>query len=101
MPVINENGKVYIFKIKPGIYFTDDPAFKSKRRELVAEDYIYSIKRILDPKNHAPSFSFIDNKLVGANALVDQAKKTGTFNYDAKIDGVKALDKYTIQFTLM
>ena len=100
MPVIKENGKVYIFKIKPDIYFTDDPAFKSKRRELVAEDYIYSIKRILDPKNHAPSFSFIDNKLVGANALVDQAKKTGTFNYDAKIEGVKALDKYTIQFKL-
>ena len=31
---------------------------------------------------------------------MDQAKKTGTFNYDAKIDGVKALDKYTIQFKL-
>lgn len=100
LPVIEKNGQVYIFKIKPGIYFTDDPAFKGKRRELVAEDYVYSIKRILDPKNHAPSFSFIDNKLVGANALVDQAKKTGTFNYDAKIDGVKALDKYTIQFKL-
>lgn len=100
LPVIEKNGQVYIFKIKPWIYFTDDPAFKGKRRELVAEDYVYSIKRILDPKNHASAFSFIDNKIVGANALVDQAKKTGTFNYDAKIDGVKALDKYTIQFTL-
>lgn len=100
LPVIEKNGQIYIFKIKPGIYFTDDPAFKGKRRELVAEDYVYSIKRILDPKNHASAFSFIDNKIVGANALVDQAKKTGTFNYDAKIDGVKALDKYTIQFTL-
>ena len=38
--------------------------------ELVAEDYVYSIKRILDPKI-MPSFSFIDNKLVGANALVE------------------------------
>ncbi|ENX42693.1 ABC transporter substrate-binding protein [Acinetobacter sp. NIPH 2100] len=100
LPVIEKNGQVYIFKIKPGIYFTDDPAFKGKRRELVAEDYVYAIKRILDPKNHAPSFSFIDNKIVGANALVDQAKKTGTFNYDAQIAGIKALDKYTIQFTL-
>lgn len=100
LPVIEKNGQVYIFKIKPGIYFTDDPAFKGKRRELVAEDYVYSIKRILDPQNHASAFSFIDNKIVGANALVDQAKKTGAFNYDAKIDGVKALDKYTIQFTL-
>lgn len=100
LPVVEKNGQIYIFKIKPGIYFTDDPAFKGKRRELVAEDYVYSIKRILDPKNHASAFSFIDNKIVGANALVEQAKKTGKFNYDAKIEGIKALDKYTIQFTL-
>jgi ABC-type transport system substrate-binding protein len=100
LPVIEKNGQVYTFKIKPGIYFTDDPAFKGKRRELVAEDYVYAVKRILDPKNHAPSFSFIDNKLLGANALVEQANKTGRFDYDAKIEGVKALDKYTIQFKL-
>ena len=100
MPVIKENGKVYIFKIKPGIYFTDDPAFKGQRRELIAEDYVYSVKRILDPKNHSSSYAFIDQKIVGANALVEQAKQTGRFNYDAKIEGVKALDRYTLQFTL-
>lgn len=100
MPVIKENGKVYIFKIKPSIYFTADPAFKGQRRELIAEDYVYSVKRILDPKNHSSSYAFIDQKIVGANALVEQAKQTGRFNYDAKIEGVKALDRYTLQFTL-
>ncbi len=100
MPVIKENGKVYIFKIKPGIYFTADPAFKGQRRELIAENYVYSVKRILDPKNHSSSYAFIDQKIVGANALVEQAKQTGRFNYDAKIEGVKALDRYTLQFTL-
>lgn len=100
MPVIKENGKVYIFKIKPGIYFTADPAFKGQRRELIAEDYVYSVKRILDPKNHSSSYAFIDQKIVGANALVEQAKQTGRFNYDAKIEGVKALNRYTLQFTL-
>ncbi|MDR7655609.1 ABC transporter substrate-binding protein [Acinetobacter junii] len=100
MPVIKENGKVYIFKIKPGIYFTADPAFKGQRRELIAEDYVYSVKRILDPKNHSSSYAFIDQKIVGANALVEQAKQTGRFNYDAKIEGVKALDRYTLQLTL-
>ncbi len=47
---MEQDSKVYILKIKPGIYFTNDPAFKGKRRELVAEDYVYTIKRILDPK---------------------------------------------------
>ncbi len=35
LPKVEQDGKVYIFKIKPGIYFTNDPAFKGKRRELV------------------------------------------------------------------
>ncbi len=101
MPKIEQDGKVYTFKIKQGIYFTDDPAFKGKRRELTAQDYIYSIQRISDPKNVSPTFSFIDGKIVGLNQLVDSAKKSGKFNYDAPIAGVKALDKYTLQFTLM
>ena len=100
MPKVEQEGKVYTFKIKPGIYFTADPAFKGKRRELIAEDYVYSIKRILDPKNHAPSISFINGKLVGADDVVAQAKKTGKFNYDASIAGLKALDRYTLRFTL-
>ena len=100
LPKVEQEGKVYTFKIQPGIYFTDDPAFKGKRRELTAQDYIYSIQRISDPKNVSPTFSFIDGKIVGLNQLVDSAKKTGKFNYDAPIPGVKALDKYTLQFTL-
>ncbi|RZG75413.1 ABC transporter substrate-binding protein [Acinetobacter sp. WCHAc060025] len=100
LPKIEQDGKVYTFKIKQGIYFTDDPAFKGKRRELTAQDYIYSIQRISDPKNVSPTFSFIDGKIVGLNQLVDSAKKTGKFNYDAPIAGLKALDKYTLQITL-
>lgn len=100
LPKIEQDGKVYTFKIKSGIYFTDDPAFKGKRRELTAQDYIYSIQRISDPKNVSPTFSFIDGKIVGLNQLVDSAKKTGKFNYNAPIAGLKALDKYTLQITL-
>ncbi len=31
-----------------------DPAFKGKRRELVAQDYVYSFKRFADPANKSP-----------------------------------------------
>jgi len=47
-PEITADGKTWTVRIKPGIYFTDDPAFCGKPRELVAEDYVYSIKRGLD-----------------------------------------------------
>ena len=100
MPKIEQEGKVYIFKIQPNIYFSDDAAFKGKPRELVAQDYIYSMMRIMDPKNRSPTYSFIEGKIVGGDAAVAQAKKTGQFNYDAAIPGLKALDKYTLQITL-
>ena len=31
----------WTIRIKPGIYFADDPAFKGRKRELVAADYVY------------------------------------------------------------
>ena len=37
-------------RLQPGIFFQDDPAFDGKRRELVAADYVYSIKRVFDPR---------------------------------------------------
>ncbi len=54
LPEISDQGRTYRVQVKPGIYFADDPAFKGARRELTAEDYAYSIRRFLDPKNRSP-----------------------------------------------
>jgi ABC-type transport system substrate-binding protein len=42
MPQISADGKTWTIKLKPGIYFADDPAFGGKQRELTAGDYIYT-----------------------------------------------------------
>src|SRR6266516_2425120 len=34
MPEITDGGRTWTIKVKPGIYFADDPAFKGKKREL-------------------------------------------------------------------
>src|SRR5712691_5803790 len=49
LPVVSDGGKTYTFKVRKGIYFASDAAFKGKRRELTAADYVYSIKRFRDP----------------------------------------------------
>ncbi|HEU5177679.1 MAG TPA: ABC transporter substrate-binding protein, partial [Burkholderiales bacterium] len=54
LPEITDGGRTYTLKLKPGIYFADDPAFKGRKRELTAADYAYSIGRFLDPKNRSP-----------------------------------------------
>ena len=100
LPKIEQDGRVYTFKLKKGILYAPDPAFKGKKRELVAEDYVYAMQRIMDPKNTSPTYSFIDGKILGAEQVIKNAKKTGKFNYDAPIEGLKALDPYTLQIKL-
>ena len=100
MPEISADGKTWTIRLKTGIYFSDDPAFKGKKRELTAADYVFSWKRLLDPKIRAPFLWFIENKLVGADDVVAKAKETGKFDYDAPIEGLRALDRYTIRMLL-
>lgn len=94
MPRIEDGGKTYIFHIRPGIYFTPDPAFKGKKREMTAADYVYSIKRLYDPALKSPFSYLYDGKLLG-----DAALKT-KFSYDTEIPGLQALDRYTLRIRL-
>ena len=55
LPEVSADFKTITFKVRPGLYFQDDPAFKGKKRELVAADYVYSIKRHYDPKTNSPN----------------------------------------------
>jgi ABC-type transport system substrate-binding protein len=100
MPEISNAGKVFIFKLIPGIYFTPDPAFGGKPRELTAQDYIYTFKRVLDPVNRSPHASFIDGKILGMQEVQDKAKKNGVFDYEMPVAGLTALDKYTLRVEL-
>src|SRR5438876_8102970 len=100
MPQVSDNGKAYVFKLRKGIHFTSDPAFKGKKRELTAEDYIYSLKRLVDPKIRSPWAWLLEGKIVGLDELVEHAKGNGKFDYNAKIAGLEALDRYTLRIRL-
>ena len=97
MPESSADGISWTIKVKPGIYFADDPAFKGKKRELTAADYAYSWKRIVDPKVRSPSLEEFDGKIVGMDALVAKARETGKFNYDAPVEGLQVIDRYTLK----
>ena len=100
MPEVLDNGKTYVFHIKKGIYFAPDPAFKGVRRELTAQDYAYTLKRFLDPKNRSPSANVLDGKIAGMDELVAKAKKSGRFDYDAPVAGLQTPDRYTLKIGL-
>ncbi len=100
LPVVTDNGQTYTIKIKKGIFFTPDPAFKGEKRELTADDYIYSLKRLADPKIRSPWTWLVDGKIVGLDEQAAKAKEMGTFDYATKIPGLEAVDRHTLRIRL-
>ena len=107
MPAVSADGRVFTVRIQPGIFFADDPAFKGPdgrqvRRELVAQDYVYSIKRYFDPHwNSADLYLFESLKPPGLSELRERAVKSRKpFDYDTEVEGVRTLDRYTLRVTL-
>ena len=99
MPEVNEDHTRFVFRLKPGIFFSDDPAFKGARRELVAADYVYSIKRYYDPQTRSPSLSQYQNAgLLGLSELRQKALDNKTpFDYDTEVAGLRVLDRYRFE----
>jgi len=102
MPEVTEQFKVWTVKLQPGIFFADDPAFKGARREMVAEDFVYAFKRFADPANKSPAWSTVeDGKIIGLSALREQALRSKQpFDYNQPIEGMRSLDRHTLQFRL-
>jgi peptide/nickel transport system substrate-binding protein len=100
MPEVSADGLTWTIKIKPGIFFTDDPAFNGKKRELVAQDYVYSLKRHADPKIKSQNLYLVQKLIVGLDGLRQAALKNGKLEYDREIEGIRALDRYTYRIRL-
>jgi oligopeptide transport system substrate-binding protein len=101
MPDISADQLVYTFKIRKGVLFHDNPCFPpGKGRELTAYDFVYALKRLADPKLQSLNFWLLDNKLKGLNEWRQKYTDATTVDYTQEIEGIKAIDRYTLQFTL-
>jgi ABC-type transport system substrate-binding protein len=84
MPKINADATVYTFKLRPGVKFHNG-------RELNADDVVYTITRVLDPKTKRPGQGFFLT-IKGAQEFAG-GKATS-------VEGIKKIDNLTVEFTL-
>ena len=96
MPEVSTDGLTVTIRIKPGVHFSDDPAFKDGvGREVTARDFVYSIKRHFDPDTRAQGAWLWQNRIEGLDLW-----KTEGSDYDQEVSGLRALDDHTVQITL-
>lgn len=100
LPEVSADGLTYTIRLQKGIYFAADPVFKGKKRELTSADYVYTFKRLLDPSLRSPNSWLLDGRILGMEALLKQAQKTGKFNYDQSVAGLQTPDRYTLVIRL-
>jgi len=125
---------LYEIQITPGIQYQPHPAFaktetdlfryhkldaidldairrmgdfeKTDSRELIAEDYVYQIKRLAHPKIHSPIFGLMTQYIVGLQALGETLKKAASEDKgfldlrDFSFEGAEVLDRYTYRIKI-
>lgn len=80
-------------------------------RELIAEDYVYEIKRLADPTLNSPIFGFMENYIVGFREFSDVLQaKYDLLHSDLQppfidlnqipMEGAKVIDRYTYQIKI-
>jgi ABC-type transport system substrate-binding protein len=94
MPEVSRDGLTYTFHIRPGIHFTPDPAFKGVKREMTAQDYVYSIKRLYNPALKSPWAYMFDGKIAGDEVLKQD------YDVDKPVAGLQAPGRYTLRIRL-
>src|SRR5512142_3204016 len=97
MATVEDGGRTYLCRVRKGVFFTPDPAFKGRPRELTAADFAYAFKRVLDPAVKSPWLWLIEGKLEGGDEAQAKARKDGRFDYDAPLPGLEVVDRYTLR----
>jgi oligopeptide transport system substrate-binding protein len=80
----SRDGLTWTFNLRQGVFFHNG-------REVVAEDVVYSLSRLLDPAVGSPRSWFLD-KIKGASDFQSGATK--------HLEGIQAVDRYTVKFVL-
>lgn len=102
MPEVSVDFRTWTVRLQRGILFADDPAFKGKPREFVADDIVFTFKRIFDPATKSPFYSSLNEEgIAGLDDVRQRALKDKTpFDYRTEVEGLRAIDRYTVQFRL-
>jgi len=98
---VDESNTVYTFKLKENIYFHDDACFPGKEgRNVTAEDVKYCFTMLCTQRPSNQNFGTIfKGVLKGADKYYAATADGNKPDFD--IEGLKVIDKYTIQLELV
>ena len=95
MPKTFDQGKRVRFKIKKGVYYHG-----LSDRSVRAEDFLYQMKRLADPRNKSPGVWMFKDKIKGFDAFIKKVSKNPRLFNQLTISGFKIIDDHTFELHL-
>lgn len=94
---ISDDGLTYTFILRDDVYFHEHSLFGSKKtRRVVADDFVYSFQRIIDPNVASPGAWLFNGKVSDEQPFV--AKNDSTFELNLKLPFRPMLGLLTLQY---
>ncbi len=100
-PTISKDKKKYTFKIKPGIFYNDNPCFGGKKRSLRAQDFINQIKRLAFLPTKSSGFWLFQGKIVGIDKFREMAGTDFEKFKTLEVEGLKVINEYSFSIELL
>ena len=103
LPEVSADGLEYVFRLRADVRFQDDPCFAATGgvgRQVVAEDFVYSIKRVADPFTASSGWWAFDDRLEDLDEFRAAAAAAGRADYDRPVAGLRADDARTLRLRL-
>lgn len=106
----NEDFTVWTFKLRQNIFWVNNKGEKTEY-EVTADDFVEGLRYIAEPKNGARNVSAVSKVIAGlydyywnlddidSGVDIGKTREEVVAAFDETV-GVKALDKYTLQYTL-
>lgn len=94
---ITENGTLYTFHLRNDVYFHDSPQFANGiGRKASAQDFVYSLARLIDPKVASSGSWIFSDKVTGKEAF--RAPNDTTFQIKLKFEFPPLISLLTAQY---
>ncbi len=106
MPEVQSNGLVYVFSLHPEARFQSDLCFgkdvagRLRGRPVVAEDVVFSLKRLADRRVASPGAWLVEDSIAGMRAFSEASATGPATDYARPVSGLAAIDERTVRITL-
>ncbi len=99
--LVNKSATKYIFKLKKGVLFHDNPCFANgKGREMKAADVKYCFDRICTPSSLNSAFTLFDGIVKGATEHYKSCLDGLDSLHRYGVEGIRVIDDYTLEIEL-